>query len=76
MANGVLKPMADFIEAPEEVELVLREKDGRKFIFVLNYMPESKNIELKVSATALIKGEEIQGKLSLEPYGVEVFEIM
>ena len=73
---GVLKPMADFIEAPEEIELVLREKDSRKFIFALNYMPESKNIELKVSATALIKGEEIQGKLSLEPYGVEVFEIM
>jgi len=73
--TGIIKPFAEFIDAPEDVELALREKDGRKFLMVLNFMPESRTIVLKKESVSLFSGEKVTGEFTLKPFGVEVFEI-
>ena len=37
--TGILEPFQAVLDAPEGVEVVLREKDSRQFLFVLNFQP-------------------------------------
>ena len=72
---GILEPYADIVEVPEDVELVMREKDGRRFLFVLNYQAENRNIILKTAARSLITDRTATGLQTLPPYGTEVYEL-
>ncbi len=72
---GLLEPFAGLISAPQEVELIMREKDGEKFLFVLNYREYPAKITLHKQMVSLFSGETAQGAMSLAPYGVEVFRI-
>ncbi len=60
------------IQVPEEVEVSIREKDGKKFIFVINFSEAPSKISLKRSYRELIKGEKMEGKITLDPFGVMV----
>ena len=63
------------MEAPADVELVMREKDGRRFLFCLNYLPEQQQIVLKQVSTLLYTGETVTGMVTLPAYGTAVYEL-
>lgn len=62
-------------ELPDGVTATMREKDGRKFVFVQNYSNEQRSIDLgDKSFKDLLTGKERVGETELEPYGVLVLE--
>lgn len=71
---GFAQPYADIIEMPEMVELAVRIKGGKKYLFVLNYSPSDKEINVKLSMTDLLTQKRISGLTRLEKYGVMVLE--
>ena len=72
---GIFEPFADIAEVPEDVELVMREKDGRSFLFVLNYQAEKRDINLKFESRSLYTGQTVKGIQTLPPYGTAVYEL-
>ncbi|MBE5803513.1 MAG: beta-galactosidase [Clostridiales bacterium] len=73
--TGVLSPWQDIIHLPEGLELTAREKDGRTFLFLLNYRSEAQSFTLLKSAASLIHGDLPAGQHTLPAYGFEVIEI-
>lgn len=72
---GVLEPFRNYVEAPADVELVMREKEGRHFLFCLNYLPEQQQITLKQASVLLYTGETVIGTVSLPAFGTAVYEL-
>ena len=72
--TGILNLFAPYADAPEGIELVMREKNGRRFIFALNYLPTEQDMVLKVPARDMFTGEKTEGTFTLPPYGTAVFE--
>lgn len=67
---SVLEPLRTLVEAPEEVELVLRRKEGREYLFLLNYQPQPVPFTLKRAGFSLFTGETVPaGERTLPPYG-------
>ena len=73
---GVASPYKDTVEAPETCEIAVREKDGRQFLFVLNYEKKPAAVKLLRKMRDLYTGEELLGDRELEAYGVLVAEIL
>jgi beta-galactosidase len=71
---GFATPYKDVIELPKEIELAIRNKQNQDYIFVLNYMPYSMEIDVKKTMTDLLTGEEVHGKTHLVKYGVMVLK--
>ena len=71
--TGVLAPFEEILSAPEEVEVICREKDGRKFYFLLNYLPEEKTVVLHEKMRNLYDDALAEGEFVLKPYGTAVF---
>lgn len=67
------EPYSDLIKATDEVEIVGRVKDGGKWLFVLNYLPEEAEIRLSEKMVSLLDGSEAEGHVRIPPYGVAVF---
>ena len=72
---GCLSPWEHAVEVPERVELVPREKDGRTFLFLLNYLNQSQPVTFNQPATSLLTGDVLEGTIALPPFGVEVVEL-
>ena len=72
---NLLEPFADVVSAPQEVELILREKNGEKFLFALNYQPKKMTVKLHQQMVSLFTGERLQGEIELAPYGVDVYRM-
>ena len=72
---GVLQPFADIISAPEECEIAIRRKEGKDYLFVLNFDKASKEIVLYKNMTDLDTGEIVSGSVSLPPYGTKVYRM-
>ena len=72
---GALEPFREIVTAPEDVEVVLREKDGQRFLFVLNFMAEERTITLLRSGTLLYTGETVQGEVTLPAFGTAVYQV-
>jgi len=70
---GILEPLKEYVTAPAEVELAMQEKDGEKYIFVLNYMHHEMKICLKHSAVNLLTGEALEGEVTLPAFGTAVY---
>ena len=69
----MLSPFEEILSAPEEVEVICREKDGRKFYFLLNYLPEDKTVVLHKKMRNLYDDALAEGEFVLKPYGTAVF---
>ena len=54
----------------------MREKDGKRYLFALNYLAKEQRITLKQAAKALYTGETLQGEVALPPYGTAVLQIL
>ena len=72
---GILAPFSGEVSAPEGVELVMREKEGRRFLFALNYQTEQQTLTLHRPATLLYTGETQEGTVTLPPFGTAVYEL-
>ena len=73
---GVLEPFREWIDAPEGVEVVMRERDGRRFLFVLNFQKEPQQITLKSDAVLLYTGETKRGTIVMSPFETAVYELI
>ena len=71
--TGVISPFEKVLSAPEEVEVIQREKDGRKFYFLLNYLPEEKTVVLHEKLRNLYDDASVEGEFVLKPYETAVF---
>lgn len=60
---GLAEPYGELLELPEGVELAVREKDGREYLFVLNYQREAVAITLKKPLRELL-GETVNAETS------------
>lgn len=69
--KGIKAPL----DAEEGVEITQRHKAGREFTFVLNHNDHAVSIDIKqYRFKELLSGEEMGGKLTLEPKGVAILE--
>ncbi len=73
--TGVLSPWQDLVSLPESCELVVREKDGRQYLFVLNYAWEAQKICLKKAVSDLDTGLSAEGEVELPAFGTKVYEL-
>ncbi|MCS7459773.1 beta-galactosidase [Paenibacillus doosanensis] len=63
--------IAPLCEAPEDVEVTCREKDGIRYTFIMNHADEEREIDAGDTVrTELLSGTEVCGLLRLEPKGV------
>lgn len=74
---GVTPPSAEWIEADgRDVELTLRRKDGRTFLFALNFNAREVCFVLKKPARAMYEDEVVKGPVRLPAFGTAVYEVM
>lgn len=71
---GVLPPVV--VEAPEQVEVAVRQGGGRKVLFLLNYSAEGQTVHLNGGAQDLLGGGCVSGALQIPPYGVRVLSVL
>jgi beta-galactosidase len=72
---GIAEPWRDILEIPECCELALREGNGRRFFFVLNYGKQSAVLTVKRELQDLYAGGAVSGKIELPPYGTAVYAL-
>lgn len=70
---GAMEPYREIISLPEGCELALREKEGRRYLFVLNFLSEPAEIDIHIRLYNLWEQREETGRQTLEKYGVRVF---
>lgn len=73
--TGVLTPWSDIIELPEDCELVVKEKAGNTYLFVLNFAWESKKIVVKKPMVDLDNLNEVCGEIELKAFETKVYKI-
>ncbi len=73
--TGILSPYHDLIELPAECELCVREKDKKKYLFVLNYSANEQTIVLKKEMTDIVSEAKVVGKMGLKGYVVAVLRL-
>lgn len=72
---GVISSYRDLVEAPPTCEIAIRVKEGKRFLFLLNYSKEAAEIVLKQEGRNLYNDEIIKGNYRLPEYGTLVIEI-
>lgn len=72
---GVSEPCAGLITAPEGVELALRRKDGKDYLFVLNFQSQPQTITLRRPMTCLYDGSTADGSVELPAFGTAVYAV-
>lgn len=72
---GVKSPFENLIEVPDGVELVLRRKNDKDYLFVLNYEAQAAEIELKQEMRSLYDKQEAVGKILLKAFETAVYEV-
>jgi beta-galactosidase len=70
---GIANPYGGIIQAPEDCEIAVREKDGKKFIFALNYSKKAQTLTLQRPLTEIFSAKTASGAFELPPYGTAVF---
>ena len=74
--TNVLEPFAELINAGDDVEIIMRRKDGRSFLFVLNFCAGGAVVELKHKMTLLYTGEWQEGRQVIPAFGTAVYEVV
>lgn len=74
---GAKSPFIGLIEADgRDVELTLRRKDGRTFLFVLNFNAGEVTFVLQRKMRALYEDCEVSGSVTLSAFGTAVYEVL
>ena len=72
--TGILEPFEKLICAPEDVQIVGREKDGKNWYFVLNYMDGARTVDIRMPMRSLYTGEGVSGRYTMKPFETLVLE--
>jgi len=72
---GLASPVRDLLDAPEDVEVAIRQSRDRAFVFLLNYGAEPAPVTFQKQAVDLLSQRTLGGTVRLEPYGVAVLEV-
>ena len=70
---GIHEPFGNIVEAPEKVELVMREKDNKYYLFALNYCDREQIVVLKTPVILAETGALAVGEQMLPAYGFAVY---
>jgi len=70
----VAEPLADYIELPEQIEVVPRQKGDEKYYFLLNYTESRQLAIVKTPMIDLVTSEIVAGAYILEANSVVVFK--
>ena len=70
---GVKDPFRDILSVPKECETALRIKDGRSYLFVLNYSGSSQLITLHKKMTDADNGKDVYGAIRLGGFETKVY---
>ncbi|MGR6543787.1 beta-galactosidase [Paenibacillus tundrae] len=70
----IVSPIKNWCELPDTVEVAIRADDQEELVFLLNYSSEEAEIKLHVPTEELLQGSQLQGTVTLEPYGVWVLK--
>lgn len=71
--TGTCAPYESLIRLPECCELAVKEKDGKQYLFVLNFSAQPQTITLGESVTDMDTKEIVSGDHTLPAYGTKVF---
>lgn len=69
---GVGTPYGDKLILPECCELAVREKEGRKYLFVLNYASEAVKAEVKEEMYDFFENKKVSGEVEMAAYEVKI----
>lgn len=72
--TGILSPYEDEVKLSPECELCVREKDGKKYFFILNYSSQEQEICLGHEMRDLNSGEKRTGRICLKGYETIILE--
>ncbi len=72
---GIAEPWGNVVTLPAGCELAVREKNGKRYLFVLNYLPETAEVTLRTELTDLLERSPVSGRIEVEKYGVRVFSL-
>lgn len=59
---------------PEEIELAIRQKDEKEYVFLLNYSNRPQEIDVKKEFRNALTGNKIMSQFTLNPYDVMILE--
>ncbi len=71
---GFAEPYESLICCPEAVELSVREQDGARWLFLLNYTGQPQEVTLVRPLPSAVTGETLSGVVTLSPYGTLVLK--
>ncbi|MDO3408597.1 beta-galactosidase [Saccharibacillus sp. CPCC 101409] len=71
---GLESPVRSWLQAPEQVEIGIREGRKGRYVFLLNYGEEAAKIEVSEARIDLLTGEKIEGETEIPAYGVRILE--
>lgn len=72
---GLAEPYRQIIEMPKECEISIREKDGIRYLFVLNYAHKSVSINIKKEIFDIYEDQLVSGAVELKQYETKVYKI-
>ncbi|QHW33861.1 beta-galactosidase [Paenibacillus rhizovicinus] len=71
--NGIEAPIAD---APADLEVTVRSKDGQRFLFLLNHAAGEAAVDLgAASGHDLLAGEQLAGRITVAAKGVRIVRL-
>lgn len=71
--TGTCTPYGNLIRLPQCCELAVKEKDGKQYLFVLNFSAQPQTIALSEDVTDMDNKETVSGEYTLPAYGTKVF---
>lgn len=73
--TGTESPWSNVLTLPEECELAVREKEGKRYVFVLNYSRMPQAMTLHTEMTDLDTEEKVSGPVKLAAFETKVYRI-
>jgi beta-galactosidase len=72
---NVMGPYDKIINLPETMELAVRKKDNKRYLFVLNYSRQAETITINQSVKDMYSNQNISGAVTINGYGTLVVEL-
>lgn len=70
----ITSPLKGWCEVPETVEVAIRADIHEELLFLLNYSDEEVEVMIHMPTEELLQGSQLQGTVTMEPYGVWVLK--
>ena len=70
-----MSPYDKIISLPETMEIAVRKKDDKQYLFVLNYGKQADKITFYQNVKDIYTNQDVSGSLMINAYGTLVVEI-